>query len=197
MSSQVAESPRAVPSARDLRSQWLGAVGVVVVLFLVVFGGFIVSRALSKPVGPPIVVGDSVAVQPLSGWEQTDIPPLLDTPRVRLTRGTASLDVTAPIVGAGSPTQLLRRYVAGIMEPEASQLEVSEEIQQVTLPTGDAVRVTYAGHFDGSPTRIEGEVTAAIAPDGTGVLYDAWGPENVFGYSLTDTEHMIEGAAYV
>lgn len=177
--------------------RWTGPVGVATMIFVVVFGGFIVSRALARPVGPPVVVGESVAVQPLSGWEETQIPPLLGTPRVRLTRGTANLDVTAPIVGPGTPTQLLRRYVTGALEPGASQLEVSEEIQQLVLPTGDAVRVAYAGRFEGNPTRIEGEVTVAIAADGTGVLYDAWGPENVFGYSLTDTERMIEGAVDV
>lgn len=175
----------------------LPSLAILLAIAGITLGGYLAAGALATPMGPPVVVGGIVAVQPLSGWEQVDFAGATDqVPTVRLTRGTASLDVFAP-VQAQDPADLLRRYVRLELERNATELEVSEDVQTLQLPLGSAVRATYAGRFPGVPTRIEGEVTAVVDPAGLGIVFDAWGPQNVFGYSVDDTEHMIERAHVV
>jgi len=161
-------------------------------LLVVVFGGYAVAGVLSAPSSEPMVVGGALQVRPLSGWEVGSAGSVGEQgpPFVRFSRGTGNLDVVAP-VAPEDPVSLVRTYVRDVLEPEAEQLEVSEEITRVTLPWGEGARVTYAGLFGNQGSRIEGEITGVVAPEGFGTVFDAWGPEGLFGYVLSDTEAMI------
>ncbi len=187
----------AAPAARvPHERRWLPALIVLIVLVAVVFGGYFVAGMLSVPAGPPVIVGSSVAVSPLSGWTATPLEPspVTGVPAERLSRGTGTLDVLAPIPSS-DPADLLKRYVSNVLEPDSEQLRVSEDIQTRALPSGDtAARVRYDGMFTNVPTRIEGELTAVVSPDGTGVIFDGWGPEGLFGYALQDIRQMVAGA---
>ncbi|MEX0991496.1 MAG: hypothetical protein WD004_04410 [Actinomycetota bacterium] len=179
--------------------RWLPPLVVFLVLVAVVFGGYFLAGVLSVPAGPAVVVGSSVAVAPLSGWTATPLEPspVTGVPAERISRGTGTLDVLAPIP-ARDPTDLLKRYVSNVLETASEQLRVSEDIQTRTLPSGaSAARVRYDGMFTNVPTRIEGELTAVVSPNGTGVIFDGWGPEGLFGYALRDIRQMVAGSEIV
>ncbi len=192
--------PPPVPAVRVRREhRWVPPLIVFLILVVVVFGGYFVAGALSGPAGPPVEVGSSVAISPLSGWTATPLEPspVTGVPAERVSRGTGTLDVLAPIPAA-DPVDLLQRYVRNVLEPHSEQLRVSEDIQTRTLPSGaTAARVRYDGMFVNVPTRIEGEVTAVVGPGGTGVIFDGWGPEGLFGYALQDIRQMVAGAEIV
>jgi hypothetical protein len=169
---------------------------LVAIIMGTTLGGYAVSGALSEPDGPPVTVGDVVRIFPLSGWERAGDGEVGGVPAVRLTRGTGSLDVLAPVIVSDADT-LLRRYVGGVLRPDAEQLTVSEEPEAVELPLGTGLRVDYAGMFKDVPVRIEGQVTAVLTPGGTGVVFDGWGPEGAFAYSLADVEAMVSSSEVV
>ncbi len=81
------------PSAGGSRTRLMATLVAAAVIAAVVFGGFAVGRALSRPAGPPVEVAGTVRIQPLSGWEVAGR--FADPPGVRLTRGAGNLDVVA------------------------------------------------------------------------------------------------------
>lgn len=168
----------------------LPTVVVAAVLLVVVFGGYAVGGALSRPTGPPVEIAGVVRVQPLSGWEEAGR--FTDPAGVRLTRGGANLDVVA-VAFDGSAEDLARWYVQRILEPEAERLSVSPQAEHVRLASGlEGARVAYVGLFGKALVPIEGEVTAVVSPSGTGVVFDAWGAEGVLRYVLEDVRAMID-----
>lgn len=156
------------------------------------FGGYVVGGAVAVPTGPPVDVAGAVRVQPLAGWEVA--ARFEDPAGVRLTRGNGSLDVvTVPFEGGADALASL--YVTEVLEPEARQLSVSRQAEQVTLASGlSGVRVAYVGQFGRAAVPIEGEVTAVVSPSGVGVVFDGWSPEGVLRYTVEDMRDMIEGA---
>jgi hypothetical protein len=177
------------PPVRHRRA--LPAVAVVAVIAAVVLGGYVVAGALSEPAGPDVVVADVVSVPPLSGWEvaaRSDRPP-----GVRLTRGSATLDVAAITVG-GSATDVLRAYVSRFLEPDADRLSISD-VEIVTLASGaSGARISYVGSFGYVQTPIEGEVTAVVSPSGVGIVFDGWAPTGMLRFVSDDLHAMIDGA---
>jgi hypothetical protein len=179
--------PLPPPPVRERRA--LPALLVLVVLSAVVLGGYVTAAALSTPAGPPVDVGGLVQVRPLSGWEPAQ--EFDDPPGVRLTRGSAALDVLASPFD-GSAEQLLREYVAAFLEGQADQLSVSR-IEPVTLASGLAgARVSYVGTFRGVQVPVEGQATVTVSESGIGVVFDGWAPSGLLRYALEDLDTMIE-----
>ncbi len=197
----MAGSPGRAEVTRARRA-WLPSLAVVVVVAVVVGGGYLAASALSVRTGSPVVVGGLVRVAPLSGWGNAG--PLSITPTsdrrvvgVRLTRGDGNLDVfAAPFETTAGPADLLRIYLDGVLKGQARQLSVSATTRPVALDSGSAaLRASYVGFFpDRAAGAIEGEVTALVAPNGVGVVFDAWGPRDLFQYASAEVDRMIDGS---
>jgi hypothetical protein len=165
---------------------------VLVVLSAVMFGGFVVSSALSRPVGPSVSVGGLVRVSPLSGWEFADR--ITSPPGARLTRGSGNLDFFA-VSFPGSARDLAREAVNRILEPNAERLSVSQTFVPVRFASGlEGVRISYVGLFGKGQSAIEGQVTAVVSPSGRGAVFDGWAPQGLLQYSLGDIDTMIDTA---
>ena len=177
------------PPVRERRV--LPAVLVLVVLATVVLGGYVTAAALSSPTGPPVDVGGLVRVRPLSEWEPAQR--FDDPPGVRLTRGSAALDVLTFPFG-GSADELLREYVTVFLEEPADRLSVSR-IEPVTLASEvPGARVSYVGTFPGVQAPVEGRATAVVSESGVGVVFDGWAPSGLLRYALEDLDAMIDFA---
>ena len=181
----------AAPTVRHAR--WWPPLVLVAVMAFVVLGGYVVTGALSTARGAPVTVGATVTIFPLSEWEVAAEGDLDGIPAMRLTRGTGSLDTLAPI-SSSDPDEVLRDYVKTVLQPNADRLDVSEEIDHPEVPYGSAARVSYVGLFGERASWIEGQVTVVTTFDGRSIVYDGWGPEGLFGYSLSDIETMIADA---
>lgn len=166
---------------------------VLAVLCFVVFGGYVVADALSRPAGPPVTVGGVLRLSPLSGWELARR--LSNPPGVRLTRGIGNLDVvTMPFVGSASG--LAHEYVHGILGPQADRLSVGG-VETVRLGSGRiGVRFSYVGLFGKGQAAIEGQVTVVVGSSGVGAVFDGWAPQGVLQYVLDDIDAMIDAAGF-
>jgi len=181
-----------VVPARSFGRALVATLAVAGTIAAVVFGGYLVSGAVSTPAGTPVEVADVVRVRPLSGWEVA--ARFDDPPGVRLTRGSGSFDVVV-VAFEGDAEDLATEYVTAVLEPEADQLSVSREAESVTLASGlTGVRVAYVGQFGKAAVPIEGEVTAVVSPSGVGVVFDGWSPEGGLRYVVEDVRSMIETA---
>jgi hypothetical protein len=167
------------------------------VILFVTLGGFLfgggagVGDTGETSLGEPIAVSSEVRFRPAEGWAVEERG--ADPPQVRLTADIGALYVIAA-GGATGPEALLEEYVAEVLEPQASQLSVSEP-EAMTIPgTGPGVRVTYAGLFEGAGTPLEGEVAAATSPQGNGVVLDGWAPEGQYVVVRSDVRAMVNSA---
>lgn len=182
-------------SSQTVRSRtWPATLAVFVILLVVVLGGYFTAGLLSVPEGSPITVGGLVHVTPLSGWELAGKDQVGDISFASLTRGNGNLDVFTGKF-EGDDTGLLRRYVADRLEPQARELTVSEELERIRLDSGlEGVRVNYLGTFGDVGAPVEGQLTALIAPSGTGVIFDGWSAEGLYGFVAGDVDEMISAA---
>ena len=169
----------------------LATVSVLVVMVVVVFGGYVVAGALSQPAGPPVPVAGIVRVLPLSGWEVAERS--AEPPSVRLTRGSGNLDVMV-FPFTGTPVELATEYVEQVLRPQADRLEVSRSVQLVRVGSRSGVRVAYIGLFRGVQFQIEGQVTAVVSASGRGVVFDGWAPAGLLQYVTGDLQTMIDTA---
>lgn len=164
------------------------------VIIAVVVGGYVVAAAMSTPSGPPVEVG-GVTVFPLSGW-QPRTGEAAGLPAARLTRGNANLDIVSAQAETG-PEVVLARYVHDVLEPASDRLSISDPVTAVTLDSGlPALRVSYLGSFGERNVQVEGEVTVAVSFEGTAAVFDAWGPEGLFGYVREDTREIVRTAEF-
>lgn len=178
------------PPHRERR--WLPVVAVCAVMAAVVAGGYVTADALGGVRGGTVTVSSTVEVTPFPGWELAER--FAEPPGVRLTRGAGNLDVIA-ITFTGTDTDLLAEYVQGVLEPDAEQFQVSEQLEQVSVGSGlSGSRIAYVGLFGDVQAPIEGEVTAVVSPSGTGVLFDGWAPAGQLGFSLDEIDAMIRSA---
>ena len=141
--------------------------------------------------GQPIDVSPEVRFRPANGWtlEQQSTDP----PQVRMTADIGALYVIAADAAAG-PAGLLQEYLAEVLEPQASQLSVSEPEAVNIAGAGPAVRVTYVGLFVGTGTPLEGEIAAGASPQGNGVVLDGWAPEGQYVVVRSDVRAMVGSA---
>jgi hypothetical protein len=162
------------------------------VLAAVTSGGYLTSDALGEIRGGAVAVGTSVRVTPFPGWELADRSTEPD--RIRLTSGSTSLDVAA-FPFDGTDVHLLGRYVDDVLEPDAEQFRVSEEVEPVRLASGlIGSRIAYVGLFGDVQAPIEGEVTAVVSPSGEGVIFDGWAPAGQLQFEIDEIDAMIERA---
>ncbi len=190
MSAGIEPVPLPAPPIRQRR--WIPVVTLAAVLAAVTSGGYITSDALGEIQGGAVAVATSVRVTPLPGWELAGRS--TDPDRIRLTSGSTSLDVAA-FPFEGNDVDLLGRYVDDVLQPDAEQFRVSEEVEPVRLAsrlTGS--RIAYVGLFGDVQAPIEGEVTAVVSPSGEGVIFDGWAPAGQLQFEIDEIDAMIDRA---
>ena len=190
MSAGAEPVPLPAPPLRQRR--WIPVIALAAVLAAVTSGGYLTSDALGRVRGGAVAVGTSVRVTPSPGWELAGRS--TDPDRIRLTSGSTSLDVAA-FPFDGTDVDLLGRYVDNILEPDAEQFRVSEEVEPVRLASGlTGSRIAYVGLFGDVQAPIEGEVTAVVSPTGQGVIFDGWAPAGQLQFEIDEINAMIERA---
>jgi hypothetical protein len=190
VSAAIEPVPLPAPPLRQRR--WIPVVALAAVLAAVTSGGYLTSDALGEIQGGAVAVGTSVRVTPFPGWELADRSTEPD--RIRLTSGSTSLDVAA-FPFDGTDVDLLGRYVDDVLEPDAEQFRVSEEVEPVRLASGlIGSRIAYVGLFGDVQAPIEGEVTAVVSPSGEGVIFDGWAPAGQLQFEIDEIDAMIERA---
>ena len=190
MSVGVDPIPLPAPPLRHRR--WIPVVVLVAVMAGVVSGGYVTSDALGETTGDTVTVSASVRITPLAGWELAER--FGDPPGIRLTSGSTSLDV-ATIPFTGTDVDLLASYIDQVLEPDAEQFQVSEEVEPVRLAFGlTGTRIAYVGLFGDVQAPIEGEVTAVVSPSGAGVIFNGWAPAGQLQFEIDEIDEMIERA---
>jgi hypothetical protein len=181
-----------LPAPQLRKRRWIPVVALAGVLAAVTTGGYLTSDALGEIRGGAVAVGTSVRVTPFPGWELAGRS--TDPDRIRLTSGSTSLDVVA-FPFEGTDVDLLGRYVDDVLEPDAEQFRVSEEVEPVRLASGlTGSRIAYVGLFGDVQAPIEGEVTAVVSPSGEGVILDGWAPAGQLQFEIDEIDAMIERA---
>ena len=100
------------------------------------------------------------------------------------------------VVGTAPNAQALLNQYLVLLGRSPAQVSVATTVRSVTLDSGlHALRASYVGLI---PSRevasVEGEITAVVLPDGTGVIFDGWAPKGLFSYVDRDLEHMTATA---
>jgi hypothetical protein len=184
--------PAPLPAPPLRQRRWIPVIALAAVLAAVTSGGYLTSDALGEVRDGAVAVGTSVRVTPFPGWELAGRS--TDPDRVRLTSGSTSLDVAA-FPFDGTDVDLLGWYVDKILEPEAEQFRVSEEVEPVRLASGlTGSRIAYVGLFGDVQAPIEGEVTAVVSPTGQGVIFNGWAPAGQLQFEIDEIDAMIERA---
>ena len=188
----VGAGPIPLPAPPLRHRRWIPVVVLVAVMGGVVSGGYVTSDALGETTGDTVTVSASVRITPLAGWELAER--FGDPPGIRLTSGSTSLDV-ATIPFTGTDVDLLASYIDQVLEPDAEQLQVSEEVEPVRLTSGlTGTRIAYVGLFGDVQAPIEGEVTAVVSPSGAGVIFNGWAPAGQLQFEIDEIDEMIERA---
>jgi hypothetical protein len=174
---------------RQRRSGWVASVVIVGVIVMVTFGGYVMASLLSTDAGHPATVGGLVSVSPLSGWEASDQNA---AEFLRLSRGNGTLDVIVAPSGAATAEALATTYADDVLRGQLSSLEVSSDLEELTLAGGiAAVRFSYVGVAQQTGAPIEGEVTSLVAPSGAAIVFDAWAPEGLLPFVQDDVRTMV------
>jgi hypothetical protein len=190
----MSSAPEAVrlPSPPRRERRWFPVLVISAAMVAVVSGGHLAADALGRARGAAVTVSPSVQITPLPGWELAER--FVDPPGVRLTKGGASLDVLT-LPSAGSDAELLAEYIQQVLEPDAEQLQVSGQLEHVTLGSGlVGSRIAYVGLFGDVQAPVEGEVTAVVSPSGSGVLFDGWSPAGQLQFALDEIDATIASA---
>ena len=188
----VGADPIPLPAPPLRHRRWIPVVVLVAVMAGVVSGGYVTSDALGETTGDTVTVSASVRITPLAGWELAER--FGDPPGIRLTSGSTSLDV-ATIPFTGTDVDLLASYIDQVLEPDAEQFQVSEEVEPVRLASGlTGTRIAYVGLFGDVQAPIEGEVTAVVSPSGAGVIFNGWAPAGQLQFEIDEIDEMIERA---
>jgi hypothetical protein len=188
----VGVDPIPLPAPPLRHRRWIPVVVLVAVIAGVVSGGYVTSDALGETTGETVTVSASVRITPLAGWSLAER--FGDPPGIRLTSGSTSLDV-ATIPFTGTDVDLLASYIDQVLEPDAEQFQVSEEVEPVRLASGiTGTRIAYVGLFGDVQAPIEGEVTAVASPSGAGVIFNGWAPAGQLQFEIDEIDEMIERA---
>jgi hypothetical protein len=172
----------------------MGPLAVVLVLFLLGFGGYGVDVPLADLTAGPVTVGGDVRIVPLSGWRVARRTAGKGRGVISLTRGGGNLRIVTGPFG-GDPKELATAYLREFVEPHASHLDVSSTLEPVRLDSGlMGVRVAYLMSSTVSATPLEGQITAVVSPRGRGAVFDAWAPKALFPFETGDVDHMISTA---
>jgi hypothetical protein len=185
-------TPIPLPAPPLRQRRWIPVVVLVAVMTGVVSGGYLTSDALGETSGETVMVSASVRITPLPGWVLAER--FGDPQGIRLTSGSTSLDV-ATIPFTGTDVDLLALYMDEVLEPDAEQFQVSEEVEPIRLASGlTGTRIAYVGLFGDVQAPVEGEVTAVVSPSGAGVIFNGWAPAGQLQFEIDEIDEMIERA---
>lgn len=194
-------APPPPPPAFPKERTWLPLLGVIVVILVVGFGGFVVAGEPRQVVDDPdpdpmnrVEVITGVTIAPVEGWEVIERyrQPVEggEVDALRLSSGTASLDVLAGTYD-GRSEDLLALYVEQVLRPHAEQLQISDQLETFTTDQGhEGVRGFYQGTFPDVQAPIEGEVSAILTPEGLGLITDGWTNEGQLARAINATRAM-------
>lgn len=184
------------PPGRERR--WIPLIVLTLVMLFVVGGGFVVAVGLgldeASGMGTPssVSVGD-VRFTPQPGWVVARELPA-PAKGVQLTRGAGNLLVLVALEET-DPGAALDGYIDEVLEPEATELQVAEEAEEVPLPQGiTAVRRFYVGTFADVPAPLEGDLTSFVLPGGPAVIFDGWATEGTYRLFAAEVHAMAETA---
>lgn len=177
--------------------RWLGPLAVVSALLVTALGGHVLASALREPTGDVVRIA-GLEVRPLSGWATAGSGTAGGWSLVRLTRGTATMDVGVRAPGRSiDPGVVALDYVEAVLRPGLSRLSVSEVLEPAAVGgSGTGVRFSYAGVHADTGVSIEGEVTVVPTAAG-GVAFDARAPAGQIAFALDDVRTMIGRASVV
>jgi hypothetical protein len=194
-------TPPPPPPGAPREAKWLPAVGSLVVLLFVSFGGFLVAGEPSAATqeitgepeepGQPIQLAPGIGITVPAGWsvEQPEGQP----PSLRLSNGVGQMYIAVSPV-TGEPDRQLQAYLDEVLRPQASQISTSSA-QPIELPSGNpAAFFAYLGTFEGVSVPLEGEVAAVVAPSGTALVLDGWAPEGQFVSVKQDVRSTVLSA---
>ena len=180
---QYPQQPAWQPPARPKEpAGWGGTLGLMGVLLFLTLGGFLFGGGAAPAVGGDVALGEAVpvvegvSIQVAEGWtiaQQVENPPGI------ILGGPGGNVFVAVPQGSGTAEDLLEFYVNDILAPQADQISVGEA-QSRELASGSSLSANYVGVFPEAGTPLEGEVTAIIGPNGTGVVVDGWAPEGTY-----------------
>jgi hypothetical protein len=190
----IPDRPDEAAWLRRRERRWLPTVIVLAVIVLVTAGGYVVAALLATPAGPPIGFPGVVSVQPIAGWGPAGTGSVQGHPYVSLSRGNGTL-IIMDWGEADDADALAVDLVEDVLQPDLSQLSVSDELQPVTLADGsEGVRFRFVGVDPDSGGSVEGEVTVVVTATGRGVAFIGLAPEGQLAFVDGDLHTMIDHA---
>lgn len=183
------------PPPRERR--WIPPIVLFLVILFVAFGGYFVAAGVGLEEGsgttPASVPVGGIRFAPEPGWVLVrDVSGT--TPGVQLTRGSGNLLVLV-LPDETDPAGALEAYVEGVLRPEAMELQLAEEVEEVPMPDGIvALRRFYVGTFEDNPGPLEGDVTVFVLPGGPAVVFDGWAGEGSYREFAPEVHAMARTA---
>ena len=160
---------------------------VVAVLLFVAGGADAIAHAIA---GPPIQIA-GVTVHPQAGWKVQRRGDDGSLHRVVLARGSGALDVTVIDAYPGTADGLARRYEDSALAGQLDQLSVGDPEAGALDDGTPTVRYGYIGITDDG-VAVEGVVTTAVGPEGTGVVFDGYAPKGGLASVVGGLASMID-----
>jgi hypothetical protein len=185
-----------IPPPPPRERRWIPPIVLFLVILFVAFGGYFVAAGVGleerSGTTPRVSVG-GIRFAPEPGWVVVrDVPGT--TPGVQLTRGSGNLLVLV-LPDETDPAGALEAYVEGVLRPEAMELQLAEEVEEVPMPDGTiALRRFYVGTFADNPGPLEGNVTAFVLPGGPAVVFDGWAGEGSYREFAPEVHAMARTA---
>jgi hypothetical protein len=184
------------PPRRERR--WIPVNVLTQVLLFVVMGGFVVAAGIGLDEASGLGTPSSVSVAdvrftPQPGWVVARRLPA-PAQAVQLTRGAGNLLVLVTLEET-DPGAALDGYIEDVLQPEATELQVAEEVEEVPLPEGvPGLRRFYVGTFGDVPAPLEGDLTAFVLPGGPAMIFDGWATEGTYRLFAAEVHAMVETA---
>jgi hypothetical protein len=186
-----------IPPPPPRERRWIPPIVLSLVILFVVFGGYFVAAGVGleerSGTTPARVSVGGIRFAPEPGWVVVRNVPGT-TPGVQLTRGSGNLLVLV-LPDESDPVGALEAYVEGVLRPEAVELQLAEEVEEVPMPDGTiALRRFYVGTFADNPGPLEGDVTAFVLPGGPAVVFDGWAGEGSYREFAAEVHAMARTA---
>jgi len=181
-------------AASDPRARrWAPIVAVVATIAALTVGGR-VAATIARDAVPATVGVDGVAtIEPPPGWTENVEARRGDgaSQRFVLTKGSAIVAVTAVEDAEVAAPTLAARYRLAL-EERAIHL-VWTRLEPVAVGGLPGVRFSYGG-LTSRAGDVEGVVTVAVSPGGSGLILDGVAPEGALAAVAGDLAAMAEGA---
>lgn len=151
--------------------------------------------------GQPLPPGSVLELGPLripleAGWQPQDGPS--DSILVRLTKGSAAIDVVSLNIqgGTATPANVYTGYMGLVAQDPAAVSFTNTPPTNIQIGQArPAARGSYTGVFGSS--QIEGEVTAFVTSDTAAWVWDAFATGGTLRTLLPETQRMIDNIQVV